>query len=59
MINEIEDELVSADVVALWLKVTPNTILNWARNGKIPVIMIGRTYRFSLKRIAESLGHEI
>lgn len=57
--NGNQNELVEADVLAEKLKVSRNTVLNWARKGDIPAIKIGRIYRFSLSKIAEHLNHEI
>lgn len=50
-------QLVGPEVVAARLNVSRNTVLNWARDGKIPCIRIERIYRFSLKKISEAVGY--
>lgn len=51
--------LVGPEVIAELLSVSRNTILNWAKSGKIPAIIICKTYRFSLNKVSESIGHEL
>lgn len=51
--------LVGPEVVAKILGVSRNTILNWARSGKIPCVRIERTYRFSLKIVSEAINHPL
>lgn len=51
--------LVGPEVVAKILGVSRNTILNWARSGKIPCIKVEKTYRFSLKIISEALHYPL
>ncbi len=55
--SKIESPLVGPEVIAGILSVSRNTVLNWARNGKIPCIRIEKTYRFSLKIISDFTGH--
>jgi len=51
------EDIVGPQAIADWLGVSRNTILNWSRSEKIPCIKIGRIYRYSLKKISESIGH--
>lgn len=46
--------LVKKTEVALYLSVTPRTVEHMVRDGRIPVIRIGRTVRF---RLADILDH--
>ena len=50
---------VGPEVLAALLGVSRNTILNWARDGKIPCVRIEKTYRFSLEKIAEVVNHPL
>jgi excisionase family DNA binding protein len=48
-------ELVEADVLAEFLRVSPDTVLEWARSGRIPCRRFGpRTVRFDLDEVLES-----
>jgi excisionase family DNA binding protein len=47
--------LVDPGVVAEWMSVSRNTVLNWARDGKISSIVVGKTYRFDLVQLAKEL----
>lgn len=47
--------LVGPDVLSKLLKVSRNTILNWARSGMIASIRVGKIYRFHLPQVAEDL----
>ena len=58
-IVKLEHSLVGPEVIADLLKVSRNTVLNWAKSGKIPAIRVGKTYRFSLKKVSESIKHEL
>jgi len=51
--------LVGPEVVAKTFGVSRNTVLNWARENKIPHVKIGKTYRFSLKIISEAVNHPL
>lgn len=48
--------LVGPEAIASRLNVSRNTVLNWAREGKIPAIIIGKTYRFHLESVAKELN---
>jgi excisionase family DNA binding protein len=47
--------LVGPGEVAEWLNVSRNSVLNWAKDGKIPAIIVGRVYRFDPLAVAEEL----
>ena len=51
-----QTSLVGPEVVAEILGVSRNTVLNWARDGKIPSIQVGRIYRFFIPDVAQLIG---
>jgi excisionase family DNA binding protein len=59
IIKNTKNTLVGPDIIANKLKVHRNTVLNWARNGKIPAIRIQKTYRFSLESVSKALDFEL
>ena len=54
--HTITSPLVSPEVIAAYFKVSRNTVLNWARDGKIPAVIIGRIYRFDPILLADTLN---
>lgn len=58
-VHAATNQLVSPEAVATRFNVSRNTVLNWARDGKIPCIRIGKIYRFSVKKISEAVGHAL
>ena len=44
-------ELITANEVAVRLRVTPQTVRRLAREGKLPVVRVGRTYRFDWAKV--------
>lgn len=54
-INKKQAGLVDPGVVAEWMNVSRNTVLNWAKKEEIPAIIIGKTYRFDPVAVAEAL----
>ena len=51
-------ELLTKQEMAARLRVSPATVLLWARNGRIPVIRINeRTLRYDENAVLESLRH--
>jgi PTS system nitrogen regulatory IIA component len=42
----MEDEIMTLEEVAKYLKLKPQTIYNWAQKGKIPGAKIGKEWRF-------------
>ena len=57
--NGNQKSLVGPEVVAEILVVSRNTVLNWARDEKIPCVKIEKIYRFSLKIIFEAINHPL
>jgi excisionase family DNA binding protein len=53
--HAVKCQLVGPESVAARLNVSRNTVLNWARTGKIPCIRIGKTYRFDPATLTEEL----
>jgi excisionase family DNA binding protein len=43
----MSDDVLTPEAAAALLKVTPDTIREWTRAGKIPAVRIGRLWRFS------------
>jgi len=41
----LSDELLTPEEAAEWLRVTPDTIYRWLREGELPAIKLGRLYR--------------
>jgi excisionase family DNA binding protein len=54
-LDTLPHQLVGPDFLAKKLMVSRNTVLNWSREGKLPAIKIGRTYRFSIEKVAKFL----
>ncbi len=40
------DEIMTLEEVAKYLKLKPQTIYNWAQDGKIPAAKLGKEWRF-------------
>lgn len=57
--EKVKKILVGPEVVAEHLSVSRNTILNWARDGKIPCVRVGKIYRFSMKLVSESINYPL
>jgi PTS system nitrogen regulatory IIA component len=47
----MEDEIMTLEEVAKYLKLKPQTIYNWAQKGKIPGAKIGKEWRFKKSMI--------
>lgn len=47
----MEEELLTANELAQYLKVSPRTVLRRARNGDLPAIRVGRRFRFNKKQV--------
>ena len=58
-INSNKKQLVGPEFIAKKLDVSRNTILNWARNGQIPAIRIGKIYRFSLNDVSKVINFDL
>ena len=55
MKNGRKTGLIGPGEVALILRISRNSVLNWAKNGKIPAIIIEKTYRFDLEVLVKEL----
>ena len=53
--SEFGSSLVGAEVVARHYAVSPSTVSRWAASGAVPCIRIGRTIRFDLEQVRETL----
>ena len=52
----MENELLTVEEAALWLRVQPDTIRTWIRARKLPAVKLGRSWRLrseSLRRMVE------
>lgn len=47
----MEEELLTANELAQYLKISPRTVLRRARNGDLPAIRVGRRFRFNKKQV--------
>lgn len=47
----MEEELLTANELARYLKISPRTVLRRARNGDLPAIRVGRRFRFNKKQV--------
>jgi excisionase family DNA binding protein len=52
-------QLVRPEIIAEKLQVSRNTILNWARDGQIPAIRIGKIYRFSVSEVSKAINFDL
>jgi excisionase family DNA binding protein len=43
---KFEDEILTIEDVAKYLKLKPQTIYKWAQEGKIPAAKLGKEWRF-------------
>lgn len=50
------DVLVGNKEVADLLNVSPNTVMNWTKGGKISGVVIGSVYRYHIPTIAKEHG---
>ncbi|HBG26982.1 MAG: hypothetical protein A2Y10_15375 [Planctomycetes bacterium GWF2_41_51] len=49
--------LLTAEDMAIWLKVKPETILKWARTGRIPFLRFsGKVVRFDVVAVQQALA---
>ncbi|MBI1306714.1 MAG: helix-turn-helix domain-containing protein [Bacteroidetes bacterium] len=42
----MEDEIMTLEEVAQYLKLKPQTIYTWVQNDKIPAVKLGKEWRF-------------
>jgi predicted site-specific integrase-resolvase len=45
--------------LAILLDVTPQTIINWSKDGKIPCINVERVFRYDLEDVGKTLGYDL
>ena len=57
--NSDKEQLVGPEVIAKKLGVSRNTILNWAKNGQMPAIRIGKVYRFSVNDVSKVINFDL
>lgn len=43
----------TVEEVAAYLRVKPSTVYDWAKQGKIPAVKMGRLWRFETEKIEE------
>lgn len=53
--SEISKELMDVAALAKMLNLKPFTVRKWARQGRLPIIRLGRGYRFDLQSIEQWL----
>ena len=54
-----DDEMLTIDEVAKYLKLKPQTIYKWAQSGKIPGAKFGKEWRFRRSLIEEWIDSHI
>ena len=54
-----EDEMLTIDDVAAYLKLKPQTIYKWAQTGKIPGAKFGKEWRFRRSAIEQWIDRQI
>lgn len=54
-----EDEMLTIEDVAAYLKLKPQTIYKWAQTGKIPGAKFGKEWRFRRSAIEQWIDHQI
>ena len=54
-----DDEMLTIDEVASYLKLKPQTIYRWAQNGKIPGAKFGKEWRFRRSAIESWIDEHI
>ena len=47
----------SVEELAHWLKVTPQTIRNWAKQGQLQGIRVGKLWRFTPEAVKNFVDH--
>ena len=52
-------EVLTATEVALILSSTPVQVRRWAASGQLPAVRVGRTWRFSKKRLEALVAGEV
>ena len=55
----MEDEILTIEDVAKYLKLKPQTIYSWAKSGKIPAAKLGKEWRFKRSMIEKWFDQHI
>ena len=55
----MEDEIMTLEEVAKYLKLKPQTIYTWAQKNKIPAAKLGKEWRFRRSVIDKWFNHHI
>ena len=55
---ELAPTLLTADEVSGWLRIPKSTVYKLCKEGKIPVVKVGKHWRFDPKMIERWLAHE-
>jgi len=55
--KEENPQLMTVEDVAEYLRIKPSTVYEWASNGKLPGVKIGRLWRFE-RLVIEKWVHE-
>jgi excisionase family DNA binding protein len=53
------DDIMTLEEVAKYLKLKPQTIYNWAQDGKIPAAKLGKEWRFKKSFIDKWFNNHI
>jgi PTS system nitrogen regulatory IIA component len=57
--NGTEDDILTIEETAAYLKMKPQTIYKWAQDGDIPAVKIGREWRFKKSLIDKWLDQKV
>jgi PTS system nitrogen regulatory IIA component len=57
--RSVENEILTIEEVATYLRLTPQTIYKWAQERKIPAVKLGKEWRFRKSIIDRWLDDQI
>jgi len=57
--RSVENEILTIEEVATYLRLTPQTIYKWAQERKIPAVKLGKDWRFRRSIIDRWLDDQI
>ena len=57
--RSVENEILTIEEVATYLRLTPQTIYKWAQERKIPAVKLGKEWRFRKSIIDRWLDEQI
>jgi PTS system nitrogen regulatory IIA component len=57
--RSVENEILTIEEVATYLRLTPQTIYKWAQERKIPAVKLGKEWRFRRSIIDRWLDDQI